>query len=345
MSVTVTSRPFAVNANGQAITEYTLTRGSTRLVMVDKGCTFLQLLVPDKNGNPVNVLVAPTDAENVLGDVSSVMGQTVGRVCNRTEKARFTLNGKEYRLSVNNGENHLHGSFGSRVFSAEPVENGLAFTMTSPAAEEGYPGDLTLTVTVTLPAEGQLEWQYTATATEDTPVNITNHAYFNLAGEGDIKDHALWLASRTVCEHRADGCPTGAMLPVEGTVMDFTAPRVLGKGLAEPSEQLVMARGYDHNFALDAMEEGGPAARLSCPRSGIEMTLFTTQPAVQVYTGNYLQESGVVDAKGRPFFENQGVALETQHYPCSLSNPQFPSIILKQGETYTETTRLAFACE
>ena len=341
-AVSVASRPSGSDAEGRAATAYTLTRGTTSLVVLDRGCTYLSLTLPGKDGRPVNVITGPADCENVLADTAA-MGQTVGRVCNRTENARFTLNGVEYRLSANNGPNHLHGSFGSSVFAASPVENGLAFTLHSSASDEGYPGDLTLTVTVTLPAEGQVEWRYTAEATADTPINITNHAYFNLAGSGDIKAHTLWLASRTVCEHRADGCPTGRMLPVAGTPMDFTAPRALGLGLEAPSEQLSLVRGYDHNFALDA-KENDLAARLYSPESGIEMSLYTSQPAVQVYTANWLFQNEARDAKGRPFFENQAVALETQHYPCALSHPEFPNIILKKGERFSEYTRLAFAC-
>lgn len=344
MAVTVTSRPYGIDAGGRTITEYTLTRGGTSLVLLDRGCTYMKLFVPGRDGTPVNVLLAPAGVKSIDAD-TAYMGQTVGRVCNRTEDARFVLDGKEYHLSANDGTNHLHGTVSTHIFAAEPVENGLRLTTFSPADEEGYPGDLQFAATVTLPAEGQVEWHYEATATADTPVNFTNHAYFNLAGAGDIKAHTLWLASNTVCEHKAGGCTTGRMLPVAGTPMDFTAPRPLGEGLAAPNEQLRLARGYDHNFALDAKAADDLSAVLYSPETGIEMSVYTSQPAIQVYTGNWLFQNEVVDEAGRPMFENQAVALETQHYPCSLNQPAFPGIILKQGDTYAEYTRLAFACK
>jgi aldose 1-epimerase len=258
----------------------------------------------------------------------------IGRVANRIAGAQFSLDGKEYTLAANNGSNHIHGGrvgFAQRVWQALPQaatedRASVVFLYHSPDGEEGYPGNLTVRVTYTLTDANELRLDYEATSDQATPVNLTNHAYFNLAGYGDVLDHDLWLsaASYTVADDAL--IPTGEIRTVAGTPLDFTTATAVGDRIDALRPR---PNGYDHNFVLDQADGTlREIARVREPDSGRHMTVWTTEPGVQLYTGNHLRHAGL--------------CLETQHYPDSIHRPEFPSTVLRPGETWRSTTVFAF---
>ena len=281
---------------------------------------------------------AITNPENTVSSIKRQMGTD----------HKVTLNGKEYQLAANDGGNHLHG--GKRGFdrclwqwSTEDIDNVVVFSRTAEAGEEGYPGKLHVEVRYCLTQEDALIIHYTATAEEgDTLLNLTNHTYFNLAGQGkgDILGHRLELAASRYTPVNAELIPTGEMLPVAGTPLDFTTPHIIGERIGADCPQLKNAGGYDHNFLLDYDAESlnplHPAAELSDPVRGRRLTVFTTEPALQLYSGNFL--CGERGKGGIAYQKHSGICLETQHCPDSPHHLQFPSILLRQGETYESET-------
>jgi aldose 1-epimerase len=261
----------------------------------------------------------------------------IGRVANRIAKARFTLDGVEYKLAANSGSNHIHGGrvgFARVVWQARalPARDDAAsaqFTYVSRDGEEGYPGTLTVRVTYTLTDANELRLEYEATTDKATPVNLTNHAYFNLAGFGDVLDHELWLAADRYTPADGELIPTGEIASVKGTPLDFTTSTRVGARIEQLKPR---PNGYDHNYVING---GGQslvlAARVTEPRSGRVMEMRTTEPGVQLYTGNHLQ--------------HRGLCLETQHYPDSVNQPQFPSTILRPGQTFRSTTSFVFSAK
>ncbi|MBR5224112.1 MAG: galactose mutarotase [Clostridia bacterium] len=329
-------KPFGVTRNGEQVTAYTLKNGAMGAVILDYGCIIQALYAPDKNGNPVDVVLG-YDTVKAYEDNDGYLGAAIGRVGNRIAKGKFTLNGKDYTLAVNNGPNHLHGGlvgFDSVIWNAQVTDDALIFTRTSPDGEEGYPGNLAVTITYRL-TENAIVLTYDAKTDADTLVNLTNHTYFNLAGEGDVLDHVLKVNADAFCEGDPDCLPTGKLLPVAGTPFDFTEPKKIGKDIGADDVQLKNAGGYDHNFALNAGVDA--AAVLYSEKTGIEMTTTTTLPGVQVYSANFLTER---EGKGgRKIGFRHALCLETQVYPDAIHNAHFPSAVLKAGEAYhTETT-------
>lgn len=302
-----------------------------------------ELHVPDRDGKLTDVVLGFDDLEGYLQG-HPYFGAIVGRVANRIASGRFTLNGVTYKLAVNNGPNHLHGGikgFDKAVWEAEPVvaEDGAAvkFSYLSKDGEEGYPGNLSVSVLYTLTDNSELRLDYTATTDQDTPVNLCNHSYFNLAGpENDnILSHVLTLNADRHTPVDDARIPTGEIAPVAGTPLDFTQPTPIGARINEVGNH---PAGYDQNYVLNG--GGGKldlVGRVLEPVSGRMMEVFSTEPGVQFYTANYLDDT-LKGKKGVTYKQHHGFCLETQHFPDSVNHPNFPSTILKPGQTYRQTT-------
>jgi aldose 1-epimerase len=344
MKATVQKTPFGRLPDGTEVDLYTLTNANGLVARITNyGTIITELHVPDCDGKPADVVLGFDNLAQYL-QKHPYFGCTVGRVANRIAKGQFTLNGTTYRLAVNNGPNHLHGGtkgFDKMVWRAEPQTGaGVAFTYTSADGEEGYPGKLDVSVVMTLTPANELRIDYAAAADKATPVNLTNHSYFNLYGEGDILGHELTLAADYYTPSDATLIPTGEMKAVNGTPLDFRNPRAIGGRIAEVANE---EAGYDHNFVIN---NGGksltPAARVHEPRTGRVMEVQTTQPGVQLYTANYLDGS-LTGKRGVVYRRQDAFCLETQHFPDSVNKPNFPSIILRPGDTYRQTVIYAFS--
>jgi len=325
--------------DGTAVQLFTLTNSAGLIAKVTNyGTIITELHVPDRSGNSGDVVLGFDNLAQYLKGHPS-FGCTVGRVANRIAKGRFTLDGKTYTLAINNGPNHLHGGlkgFDKVVWTAEPQAGAaVRITCTSVDGEEGYPGKLDVTVQMALTDKNELAIEYTAVGDKPTPVNLTNHSYFNLAGQGDVLNHELVIAADHFTPKDDNNIPTGEVRPVRGTPMDFTQPHAVGSRFNDLKEKPV---GYDHNFVLNG---GGKslavAARVFEPKSGRVLELFTTEPGVQLYTANYLDGS-LTGKRGQVYRQHSGLCLETQHFPDSVNHPEFPSIILRPGHTYRQTT-------
>jgi aldose 1-epimerase len=343
--------PFGKTADGSAVELYTLTnkKGMVAKVMT-LGATLVELHAPDKQGKPANVVLGFDDVTGYQSDRNQYFGCTTGRVANRIAKARFTLDGKEYKLAVNNGPNHLHGgtkrSLDKIVWNAEPVkgENAVRFSYVSPDGEEGYPGKLTVSVTYTLSDDNAIRIDYSAKTDKTTPVNLTNHSYFNLAGAGSgtVLDHELMAAADEYIPVDDTLIPTGKIARVAGTPLDFTKPMRIGARIDALVKTPTM--GYDHCFVLRKREaQPTLAAKLREPKSGRVMTVSTNVPGVQVYTGNFL--SGQKGKDGKTYNQRDAICLETGAFPDAVNQPSFPSIILRPGEIYRQTCVYAFSAE
>jgi len=339
---------FGKTQEGTAVDIYTLTNRHGMVAKITTyGATLTELLVPGKAGK-TNVVLGYDRLEPYLAG-TPYFGATVGRVGNRIAKGRFTLNGKTYTLATNNGPNHLHGGikgFDKVVWKAEPGQSSagpsLKFTYRSADGEEGYPGTLDVTVVFTLTEADEVRIEYTATTDKATPVNLTNHSYFNLAGDGvgDILGHELMINADQFTPVDATLIPTGELKSVKGTVFDFTTPTAIGARIAKvPIEPPV---GYDHNFVLRG--GGGTlalAARVVEPKSGRTMEVLTTEPGLQFYSGNFL-DGTLKNRAGVPYQKHAAFCLETQHFPDSINHANFPSTVLEPGKTYQTTTVYRF---
>jgi aldose 1-epimerase len=356
----VSTAAFGKTKDGTPVEIYTLTnrQGMTAKV-ITYGATLTELIVPDKGGKPGNIVLGFDKLEPYLAG-PPYFGATVGRVGNRIAKGTFTLNGKTYHLATNNGPNHLHGGnkgFDKVVWKAEvaPSKDGQAvkFTYRSPDGEEGYPGTLNVSVVYTLTDANELRLDYTATTDKPTPVNLTNHSYFNLAGDGSgtILDHGMMIAADEITPVDDTLIPTGKLAPVQGTVFDFTTPTAIGARIDKVP--IAPPVGYDHNFVLRKAGSGGRgteggaltfAARVMEPKTGRTMEVRTTEPAVQFYSGNFL-DGTIKNRNGVPYQKHAAFCLETQHYPDSVNHPNFPSTILEPGKVYRSTTVYAFSAK
>jgi len=346
----ITSAVFGNLPDGREVNIYSLTnsKGYTAKV-TDFGAKLVSLVVPDKNGKLADVILGYDSLSQYLkGD--SYFGATVGRYANRIAKGKFTLNGKEYQLALNNGVNHLHGGpggFHSVLWKSEVIDKdgipALKLTYTSPDGEEGYPGNLEISVTYSWNDSNELTIDYAATCDQDTYINLTNHSLFNLkgAGDGDILDHELMLAADTYTPVDSTLIPTGTMDSVKNTPFDFNTAVAIGKRINDDYGQLKIGKGYDHNWVLKSSKLTDLAASLYEPVSGRLMEVYTTEPGIQFYSGNFLDGS----QKGHgnlPYNFRYGLALEAQHFPDSPNQPNFPSTLLKKGEQYTQTTVYKF---
>lgn len=350
------SEPFGKTKDGQAVELYTL-KNNTGLVakVMTRGATLVQLHVPDKDGKAADVILGFDDVTGYESEDNQYFGCTTGRVCNRIAKGKFTLEGKEYTLAINNEPNHLHGgldkSLDKLVWKARPYSNekgqGVKFTVTSPDGDEGYPGTLEVSVSYFVPNDtNSVSISYTATTDKATPVNLTNHAYFNLAGEGSetVLNHSLRINADTYTVSDDTMIPTGEIASVEGTDLDFRKRTVIGKRIESIGK--TAAIGYDHNFVLNPREEGKTmtlAAVVVEKESGRRMRVMTTEPGIQFYSGNFLK--GQKGKGGKTYAHRSALCLETQHYPDSVNHENFPTTILKPGEKYESKTTYAFEIE
>ena len=332
---------FGQMPDGTAIESYTLynSQGASAK-LITYGATVAELHVPDKNGKMGDVVLGFDNLQGYLGPHPH-FGGAIGRYGNRIAKGKFTLDGKEYQLAINNPPNSLHGGptgFDKRVWKAEPVESkdgaAVRFTYFSKDGEENFPGNLTATVAYTLTNTNEFKLEYTATTDKDTVVNLTNHSYFNLAGSGDVLKHVLYLNADKYTPVDSTLIPTGEIASVTGTPLDFLKPTAIGARIGELKE----IGGYDHNYALNG--KAGTlrvAAKVADPESGREMEVLTTEPGVQFYSAIGL--NGSIKGKGGVGYEKYGaICLETQHFPDSPNHPNFLSAVLKPGtKFYSET--------
>jgi aldose 1-epimerase len=346
---------FGQTADAQAVDAYVLTNVhglSAKLSTL--GATLVEMRTPCRRGQFADVVLGFDDAAGYQdADANQYFGCTTGRVANRIAKGKFTLDGKEYTLAINNDPNHLHGgtkrSLDKVLWSAETIRSdqavGVKFAYSSPDGEEGYPGKLDLTVTYTLNNDNELRIEYTAVSDAPTPINVTNHAYWNLAGEGapTVLDHVLELNADRYTPTDDTLIPTGDLRSVKYTALDFTRPTVIGARIA-PLDATA-AKGYDHNFVINQAAPGELtfAARLTDPKSGRVLEIFTTEPGIQLYTGNYLK--GQLGKGGKAYPHRGALCLEAQHFPDSINKPAFPNTVLKPGETYTQTTVHRFSTQ
>ena len=347
--MTVAKKAFGEMPDGSKVSEYVLTNAhGMQVSLLDYGATVKDIMVPDRNGAYANVSLGFGNLEDYR-EKSPYFGCTAGRYANRIAKGSFTLDGKEFKLATNNGPNHLHGGergFDKHVWSTRvsDTKTAVTFTRRSPDGEEGYPGNLDVTVWYRLTNDNALKIDYLATTDKATPVNLTNHSYFNLKGEGngDILNHVLMFNAANYTPVNAGLIPTGDIAPVKGTPFDFTTPRAIGERVSNTHEQMAFGGGYDHNWVLDNQDgDLGLAATVFEPTSGRFMEVWTEEPGMQFYCGNFLNGSNI-GKSGKAYNYRNGFCLETQHYPDSPNQPDFPSIILKPGEEYSTTTIYRF---
>ena len=351
---TVTKQEFGKTAQGQPVDLYILkNRNGVEAAITNYGATVVRLQTPDAKGTLADIALGFDNLQGYLGE-EPYFGAIVGRYGNRIAKGKFTLNGKQYTLAKNNGENALHGGlqgFDKKVWAAQaetkPEGQVLTLKYRSADGEEGYPGNLDVTVTYTLTGDNDLRIDYRATTDRDTVVNLTNHTYFNLAGQGkgDILGQQIAINASRFTPVDGGLIPTGELREVAGTPFDFRNPKAIGKDIGAADEQLKLGKGYDHNFVLDRRDEGlAPAAKVIEPATGRVLEVWTTEPAVQFYTGNFLD--GTIKGKGGVAYQQRyGFCLETQHYPDSPNHPAFPSTVLKPGQEYQTTTVWKFRTE
>ena len=315
-------------------------RSGAAMTLLDYGATIQSLLIPDRQGRPVDVVLGYDTAEDYAkhGDY---VGATIGRVGNRIGNAAFSLNGKTYLLAKNDGENCLHGGkegFDRKIWELRKYENSIVCSRLSPDGEEGFPGNLTVTVRFTLTDDNRLIIRYDADTDADTLVNLTNHSYFNLNGGGSVLDHHLQIFAERITANDSGCLPTGELFPVEGTAFDFRTEKEIGADIGADEEQLKLVGGYDVNYVLS----GRKAAVLYSPESGIEMAVETDLPGMQLYSSNCLSKR--IGKKGRIIGERSAVCLETQLYPNAMACWGFPSPILRAGQHLCTETVYAFSC-
>lgn len=350
-------RLYGTTAAGETVEEYTLTNAQGLEVrLITYGGILTEINAPDRQGRFANVALGFDRLDKYEGE-HPYFGAVTGRYANRIAQAAFSLDGETYSLAANDGPNSLHGGnigFDRRIWSAREVkiagQDGVELSYVSGDGEEGFPGRLDVTVTYSLTDANELRMDYAAVTDAPTVINLTNHSYFNLMGEGEgaVDGHILTLNADDYIPTDATQIPTGEIATVSGTPFDFRRPRVIGSGQRSAHPQIVMARGYDHTFALKraGLAEGelGWAARLYEPISGRRMEVWTSEPSIQFYAGNNL-DATLAGASGRLYRQSDGLALETQHFPDSPNQPQFPSTVLRPGSRFQSTTVYKFSTD
>lgn len=354
----ITSEPFG-EVGGTPVSRYTLTSGhGMRVRILTYGGIIQSIEVPDRNGRVDNVVLGfPTLAGYLdnTGPAKTYFGAIIGRYGNRIAKGAFSLNGNEYRLPINNNGNSLHGGtagFDTKVWQASQQNGsdsvGLNLQYVSPAGEMGYPGTLATSVTYTVNRKNELRIDYHATTDAPTVINLTNHSYFNLAGEKtlDVYDQKVTINADNYVPTDLTQIPTGQIAPVKGTPFDFTSPTAIGAHITANDPQLLPAHGYDHNWVINRANNTGlaQAAKAEDPRTGRTLTVSTTEPGVQFYTANFL-DGAFTGTSGHAYRQGAGFTMETQHYPDSPNHPNFPTTTLNPGQTYDSTTVFAFGTQ
>ncbi len=345
------SSEFDKKLDGKQVGLYILTNKiGSEVTVLNYGAKIVSLLVHDKNGVSVDVVLGHPTIDEYLNSEEPYFGAVCGRTANRIANGKFTLEGKEYNLAVNNGPNSLHGGikgFNAVVWDVVNVtENSIELHYLSPDGEEGFPGNLDVTITYTLTDDNALDISYKATTDKTTILNLTNHSYFNLSGEGDpyIGDHILMLNADTYLPTDNTAIPYGEAQTVKDTPMDFTTPHTIGERINDDFEQLHFGKGYDHTFVLNKKSENEYSFVGVCesPKTGIKMEMFTTEPGVQMYTGNWMT-GGFAAKNGHRYPGRSAVCFETQHFPDSINKPDYPSVVLKPGDTFNSRTTYKFS--
>ncbi|WP_205966464.1 aldose epimerase family protein [Parapedobacter sp. SGR-10] len=339
-------KDFEHNIDGKNTHLLTLTnRTGMQIALTDYGARLVSALVPDKYGNLVDVILGFDSIQGYLRAQEKYHGATAGRFCNRIANGKFTLEGQKYTLAQNNGSNSLHGGpggFHERVWDRQvSFKKKIDFYYVSPDGEEGFPGELKTNVSYELTNENEIVIQFRATTDKTTVLNLTNHAYFNLNGEGngDTQNHILHIPSEKFIPINAQQIPIGEEYPVRGTAFDFTTPKKIVKDLHAEEEQLRFAHGYDHTF-VNIQPINTAAATAYAEQSGISLEVFTSEPGVHLYTGNFLTDDK--GKSGHKYLKYGGFCLETQHYPDSPNHPDFPNVILHPGEVFESKTIYKF---
>lgn len=350
--MSITKRFFGNTQDGKPVDIYTLKNSKGAYAEITNfGGIVVSIFVPDKDGKLEDVVLGYDKLES-YEKKGPYFGALIGRYANRIGKARFELNGIEYKVGQNEGENHLHGGFlgfDKKVWAAEIVNKdgneALELTYFSEDGEEGYPGNLSVKVTYTFTGENELILDYYAVSDKDTVVNLTNHSYFNLSGHasGNILDHKLMIKADKFTVTDKYSIPTGELASVEGTPMDFRKMKPIGRDNSADFEQIVFTKGYDHNWALNTDGElSEKACEVVDDKTGRIMEVYTTKPGVQLYTANFLAGEEIGKG-GVPYYKNAALCLETQYYPDSVNQMDFPSAVLRAGEEYKHTTVYKFS--
>jgi aldose 1-epimerase len=347
----MTKQPFGKTPAGEAVDLYTLDNSAgVSVSIMTYGGAVTSIETPSRAGQIADITLG-FDALDSYRKAPFYMGALIGRYANRIAHGRFVLNGVEYTLARNNGANSLHGGirgFDKAVWAARELPGGdaaLELTYVSRDGEEGYPGELSVRVVYTLNRANELRIDYYAETSRDTVVNLTNHAYFNLAGEGsgDVLDHVVQLHADRFTPVDAGLIPTGELRPVEGTPFDFRRPMAIGARIGQADEQLELGNGYDHDFVVNGpMGTLRDAARVLDPKSGRVLEVLTTEPGIQLYTGNFL-DGTAIGKSGKPYGRRSGLCLETQRFPDSPNHPDFPTSVLRAGQKFTSSTVYRFS--
>lgn len=346
----VTKASFGTTSDGKAVDIYTLKDATLEVKIITYGARIQSIIAPDKNGNRADIALGHADIAGYQGDKGTYFGAVVGRYGNRIAKGQFTIDGKQYQVPVNNHGQSLHGGlvgFDSKVWTAKTIPNGVEMMLISPDGDQGYPGTLTAHVRYELRGNA-LHLEYTATTDKPTVLNLTNHSYFNLAGEGNgtVLGERIQINADRYTPVDSVLIPTGELPPVAGTPFDFRTAHAIGERIDAQNEQLKIAGGYDHNWVLN-----GPngqlklAAKVVDAQSGRTLTVTTTEPGVQFYTGNFLVDGEITGTGGKAYLKRGAFCLETQHFPDSPNHPSFPTTLLKPGQTMRSTTVFTFGVE
>lgn len=353
LNLPLDSAEFGGTIDDKDVSLYTISNeNGMHAQLTNYGARVASLMVPDQEGNPVDVVIGMSTVEDYKNSTEAYFGATIGRYGNRLAKGKFNLNGQEYSVPLNNGENALHGGkkgFQDVVWDVDSVDdNSIVFSYLSPDMEEGFPGNLDVKVRYTLTNDNELKIDYEATTDKATVINLTNHAFFNLNGEGsgDILNHRLQIYADRFVPVNENLIPTGELIPVEGTPFDFQEAKTIGQDIEAENQQLEFGGGYDHTFVLSGKKSSGMthAATAWGNRTGIVLDVYTEEPGMQLYTGNAMEGKNEMKTGSMDDFRT-AFCLETQHFPDSPNQPDFPSTVLEPGDTYSTSTIYKFSTE